>query len=211
MKLFLTASCISEELRKPFLEMYGKDPSTSKCYFIPTATDPDREKFYTCKSMDDLAQMGFNPIWYTLKYKTKELIQKELSDADIIWVGGGNTFYLLGMAKKTGFLQVVDDLIKNKGVAYGGVSAGTILTSHDIESAGWEPCGDSNDVAITDLQSLNWVNFIPFVHYDKTEHESVIERYRKPDETVFAISDGGMIIVNDGGIKTLGNVEKYSV
>ena len=208
MKLFLTSSCISENLRAFFLESFGKDPRTSKCYFIPTASDPDQEKFYTCKSMDDLAQLGFNPIWYSLQFKTKELIQQELADADIIWVGGGNTFYLLDIARKVGFLEVVTDLVKNKGVAYGGVCAGTLLASNNIESAGWEPYGDPNDVALSDLSALGFVDFTSMVHYNN-EHRSIIEKYKKGDEVVYTIPDGGMTVVEDEKITILCNPKKY--
>lgn len=209
MKLFLTSSCISENLEKTFLDFYGKDPKTSKCYFIPTASDPDHEKFYTCKSMDDLARIGFNPIWYTLKYKNKDLIQKELSDADIIWVGGGNTFYLLEMTQKTGFFEVIHDLVKNKGIAYGGVSAGTLLVAHSIESAGWGFDADSNDVGIQDLEAFQWTSFTPFVHYHKASHERVIRENKKPNEKVLAISDGAMVVVHDDKVVWVGDVEEY--
>lgn len=209
MKLFLTSSCITENLREIFLKHFGKDPRYSKCYFIPTATDPDESKFYTCKSMDDLSQIGFNPIWYTLKYKTKKLIQKELSDADIVWVGGGNTFYLLDMARKVGFLDVVTDLVQNKAVAYGGISAGTILMSNNIISAGWEPYGDLNDVKLQNLSALGFINFTSVVHYNKEQNE-IIDKYKTKDEIVYTIPDGGMIIVDGEGIELVGGAEKYT-
>ena len=207
MKLFLTSSSITPEIRQDFLSVYGKNPTESKCYFIPTAADVEQEKFYMCKSMDDLAEMGFNPIWYTLKYKTKEVIQKELADADIIWVGGGNTFYLLDTARKSGFLEVVDDLVKNKGVAYGGISAGTILAAKSIQVAEWKPDGDVNEVDVTDFTALGWIDFIPFVHYEKEDYYDAIQE-QKGNETVFAIPNGGMVIVNGVDIESFGGVEK---
>lgn len=188
--------------------MYGKDPVTSKCYFVPTAADVEEQKFYMCKSMDDLAEMGFNPVWYSLKYKTKELVQKELADADLVFVGGGNTFYLLDVARKSGFLEVIEDLVKNKGVAYGGISAGTILTARDISVAGWKPDGDANDVNITDLSALGWVDFTPFVHYEKEEYYNSIQEHKKADEEVLAIPNGAMVVINGSDIKLVGDVEK---
>ncbi len=208
MKLFLTSSCISKNLRETFLEHFGKDPRSSKCYFIPTASDPDESKFYTCKSMDDLVELGFNPIWYSLKYKTKELIRQELSDADIIWVGGGNTFYLLDVARCVGFLDVVTDLVKNKGVAYGGVSAGTILASPNIASAGWEPHGDPNDIRLTDLIALGLVNFTSVVHYTEDQKETV-NKNRVHDKLVYTILDGGMVIVDGEELKLVGGTKEY--
>lgn len=207
MKLFLTSSSITPELRKEFLDVYGKDPAVSRCYFVPTAADVEQEKFYMCKSMDDLAEIGFNPVWYSLRYKNKELVQKELADADLVFVGGGNTFYLLDMARKSGFLEVIDDLVRNKGVAYGGISAGTILASQNIKVAGWKPDGDTNDVNLTDFNALGWVNFTPFVHYEKEEYFASIQEHKKEDEKVLAIPNGAMIVVNGSDIKLVGDIE----
>ena len=98
--------------------------------------------------------------------------------------------------------------MKNKGVAYGGISAGTLLASPNIESAGWEPYGDPNDVNITDLSALNFVNFTSMVHYSD-QHKSTIEKYKSSDEIVYTIPDGGMIVVGDEKITLLGDAKKY--
>lgn len=209
MKLFLTSSCVNENIQQDFLNEFGKDPKESICYFIPTATDPEKEKFYTCKSMDDLAVLGFNPIWYSLKFKTEELIEEELSDADIIWVGGGNTFYLLDIARQTGFLEVITDLVKNKYIAYGGISAGTLLTAQNISSAGWGPHGDTNNVGITDLVALDLINFIPVVHYTDAYIET-IKKNKRTEDSVYTIPDGGMIVIDNDEIKLAGGAKLYS-
>ncbi len=208
MKLFLTSSCLTPDLHQAFLQHYKKDSATSTCYFIPTATDPDENKFYTCKSMDDLTELGFKPIWYSLKFKNKEQIARELADSDMIWVGGGNTFYLLDVAKKVGFLDVVKDLVVNKQVAYGGVSAGTILAQKDISCAGWEPGHDEDTVAISDLTAFDFVDFTNVVHYESDQDE-IIKRYKKEDKDIYTIPNGGMIVVDGEELSLYGGVQKY--
>lgn len=208
MKLFLTSSCLTPDLHQAFLQHYKKDPTTSTCYFIPTANDSDKNKFYTCKSMDDLTELGFKPIWYSLKFKNKEQIARELANSDIIWVGGGNTFYLLDIAKKVGFLDVIKDLIINKQVAYGGVSAGTILVQKDISCAGWEPNFDPNDVGINNFDSLNLVNFTSIVHYED-DQKDVIAKYKQEGEDIYTIPNGGMIVVDGEEVGLCGGAGKY--
>jgi hypothetical protein len=39
MKLFLTSSCVSENLREPFLKFLIKSPEQTKLFFITTASD----------------------------------------------------------------------------------------------------------------------------------------------------------------------------
>jgi dipeptidase E len=207
MKLFLTSSCISENLQEPFLKFLGKAPEEVKLYFIPTASDVEDEKFFICKSMDDLAAVGINPIWYALKYKTKEQLERELSDADIIWVNGGNTFHLLDVARKTGFMEIVDDLVRNKGVLYGGTSAGSILASPNIEAAGWSDA-DENTAGLTDLSAFNFVPFVSHVHYDPSSDKEEILANKK-DSVVYAIPNESAVEVNEGNITTHGDVEIF--
>lgn len=208
MKLFLTSSCVSENLREPFLKFLGKCPDKVKFYFIPTATDVEEDKFYTCKSLDDFSAIGINPIWYTLKFKTKQQISLELSDADVIWIGGGNTFYLLDSMRRTGAMGVIDDLVRNKGVIFGGTSAGTIVATPTIEIAGWGDDSDTNEVKISDFQAFNFVNFFTQVHYSPVMHKDMLIS-QKANSPIYAIPDGAAVQVIDGKITTLGSVELF--
>jgi len=206
MKLFLTSSCISENLREPFLKFLGKPPGEVKLYFVPTASDVGEGKFFVCKSMDDLQAVGVNPIWYSLKFKTPEQVKSELADADVIWVNGGNTFYLLDVARKVGFMEVVDDLVRNKGVRYGGTSAGTILATPSIEIAGWGEDGDSNDVGIDDLRALDFVKILTQVHYRPESHQVMLQS-QAHELPIYALADGTAVEVNGEVVMTHGVVE----
>ncbi len=208
MKLFLTSSCISENLREPFLKFLGKPASEIKLYFIPTATDVEDEKFYTVKSMDDLQAVGINPVWYSLKFKTKEQIRNELADADVIWVNGGNTFYLLDVARRVGFIDVCDDLVRNKGVMYGGTSAGSILATPSIDIAGWGDDADPNDVGMQNFDALNFVNILTQVHYNPSLHKTMLLE-KKSSTPIYAVEDGGAVEVNDETVTTHGGVEIF--
>ncbi|MBI2475278.1 Type 1 glutamine amidotransferase-like domain-containing protein [Candidatus Uhrbacteria bacterium] len=207
MKLFLTSSCVSKSLQKPFLKFLNKSPEQTKLYFIPTASDVEENKFYTCESMDDFAAVGINPIWYALKYKTKEQIARELSNADVIWVNGGNTFYLLDVARKTGFIEIVQDLVRNKGVIYGGTSAGTILASPSIGAASWGgEDADKNIVGLTDLSGFGFVSFVSHVHYDPVKERKIIIANKK-ELPIYAIPNGSAVEVNGDQIIAHGDVE----
>ena len=140
-------------------------------------------------------------------FKTKEQITLELANADVIWVNGGNTFYLLDVARKTGFMEIVDDLVRNKGVIYGGTSAGSILASSTIEVAGWGGEGaDKNTVGLTNFTSFGFVLFITHVHYDSaSEKEGLLAQKR--NAKIYAIPDSCAVEVSDGHIITHGDVE----
>lgn len=206
MKLFLTSSCISENLREPFIQFLRKSPEQIKLYFIPTATDIEENKFYTCKSLDDFSAIGINPIWYSLRFKTKQQILIELADADVIWIGGGNTFYLLDVMRKTGAMEIIGDLVRNKGVMYGGTSAGTIISTPSIEIAGWGIDADLNGVKIADVNALNFVDFFTQVHYNPIAHKAMLLS-KVGDMPIYAIPDDAAVQIIDGEITTFGFVE----
>jgi len=207
MRLFLTSSCISEGLRKPFLSFLNKPSEQVKFFFVPTASDIEENKFYTCQSMDDFSAVGIDPIWYSLRFKTKEQIARELATADVVWVNGGNTFHLLDTARRTGFLEVVSGLVQDGHVMYGGTSAGSILASPTIAAAGWGGDGaDENAVGLTDLTAFGFVPFVTHVHYDPAaEREELIANRR--NVPIYAIPNGGAVQVSDGRVVTLGQVE----
>ncbi len=56
-----------------------------------------------------------------------EQLSAILKDFNIVWVGGGNVYYLRWLMKVSGFDTIIEQLIE-KGVVYGGGSAGSIVT-----------------------------------------------------------------------------------
>ena len=61
-------------------------------------------------------------------------MEEDLKNVDVIYVSGGNSFYLLEKAKESGFESVVKDLL-SKGKKYIGTSAGSIIAGPDIYPA----------------------------------------------------------------------------
>ncbi|TAL50326.1 hypothetical protein EPN81_03095 [Patescibacteria group bacterium] len=106
-----------------------------------------------------------------------------------------------------GVMSIVDDLVRNKGVMYGGTSAGSIIASPTIEAAGWGGEGaDRNTVGLSDLTSFGFVPFVTHVHYDPlTEKQNLLAH--KKDTAIYAIPDGAAVEVNENGILTHGKIE----
>jgi dipeptidase E len=78
----------------------------------------------------------------------------ELASAELLFVGGGNTFHLLDHVRSHGFLSAVRGFVADGGDYYGG-SAGAILACADIGiAAGY----DENDIGLTDLTALGLVS-----------------------------------------------------
>jgi dipeptidase E len=131
MKLFL-ASLASATLDL-VLPLLPDQPKNLKVAFIPTAADPygKIEMPWMEADRNKLTEMGFSVFDYDLKDKTVESLRKDLVNFQVIFVAGGNTFYLLNEVNKSGFDVVIKELLDN-GVVYIGASAGSMLMGPDL-------------------------------------------------------------------------------
>lgn len=125
-KLFLASSI--NQTAKSIAKDIGKDPKKLKLAFISTAAEVEKgEMDWLDNDRNGLVKAGFNLFDYTITGKSQKEINKDLGSADIIHVNGGNTFYLLLQARKSGFDKWITKTV-NKGRVYIGSSAGSIIT-----------------------------------------------------------------------------------
>ena len=86
------------------------------------------------------------------------------SKYDILYVCGGNTYFILDRLRKTGLVNKIKYHVKS-GKVYVGVSAGSIIPGPDISIAGWGSEGDPNDISLRNLEGLHFTNISIFPHY----------------------------------------------
>jgi peptidase E len=132
---------------------------------------------------------------YDIEGKREDELRQFVSDKNVIWVGGGNTFYLLKAIKTTGFDKIIKEEIA-KGKAYIGVSAGSYIACPTIEVATWR---ETNRHGVTDLLALNLVPFVIKAHY-VPEMASVLKaKIKNCKYEVKILNDNQAILVNDDG------------
>jgi len=198
MKTMLLTSAgmnIKEEIFKILL----KPMNQIKIAHIITASKPEKDISYLDRDKKAMIDVGFLVEDIDIEGKNKEELRKILKDKDIIYVQGGNTFYLLKQIKESGFDKVIKELIE-KGVIYIGVSAGSIIAGPTIETAKWGGA-DTNDVGLVDLDGLNLVPFLIIVHYN-SKNQSIIQKQIKNSKyPVRALTDDQAILIKDGEVK----------
>lgn len=195
-RIILTSSGINRDNLSRFSSYVGKPISEIKIAFIPTAADPEKDKKFLFDGMDELKDFGLFYEIYDIKGKTSELIKNGLERFDVIWVNGGNTFYLLDQVRKSGFDKAVTDLL-SVGKTYLGVSAGSIIAGPSVELAGWNPDWDKNDAGVTDFSALNLVDFVVSPHYNEGDRLVIEPHLKEVDYSVVALRDGEVIFVGD--------------
>lgn len=204
MKLFLASMSVQPETAKAFLKLVGKPAGEVKLAFIPTAADQYENKWFVEATRNDLRRLGIKElIDIDLTQYTPEGLRLALADCDVIFVNGGNTFYLLDWVRKSGFDIVLPELLA-RGVVYAGTSAGSIIVGPNIELAGYGPSGDPNDINLTDLTGLGLVDFAVWPHLTEQEREHVLAGAKTVVYPVAAISDTQVIVLDGEELALVG-------
>ena len=126
----------------------------------------------------------------------------EMAAADLLFVGGGNTFRLLDHVRGAGFEQAVRDFVARGGDYYGG-SAGAILGCSDIGVA----VGlDENEVGLTDLTGLGLVRDLAVLpHYDPMQAATAREWSCGHACTLVGVPERSGLAVRDGDAEVVGH------
>lgn len=191
--LLLTSNGLSYKIRNYFLRELNKNPKDLKIAFIPTAADLEKDKQFVKDSRDELIEIGFQVEDVDLKINKKKL-RRKIEDCDLIYINGGNTFYLLEWIRKSGLDNYLSELI-DSGKPYIGVSAGSIITGPNIESAGWDTNWDKNITKLKDLSGLNLVPFAIIPHFTDKDKDLLEIKSKKVTYLILSITDKQAILV----------------
>ena len=116
--------------------------------FIPFASVDNDYESYATMVRTAMKETSYN-ILTVLPENAKAILDK----ADVIMVGGGNTFKLLHDIYECQLLDIIRDKV-NKGTPYIGWSAGSNITSPGI--------GTTNDMPVIAPKSFNALGLLPF-------------------------------------------------
>jgi len=203
MKTLLLTSA-GMQVKDEILKILPKPANQIKLAHIITASKVQKDTSYVDKDTDAMRKFGFSVTNVDLEGKKEKDLRDILQSFDVIYVQGGNTFYLLKWVKESGFDAVIEELI-GRGKIYIGVSAGSIIAGPDIEIAGWKGF-DPNEIGLKDFSGLGCVPFCIFPHY-KLEHASFLKeeiaKYPYPvrilnDKQAFLVRDSEVTLVGEG-------------
>jgi len=154
-------------------------------------------------------EMGFNVEEVDIEGKKEHEIMELLKLKDIIFVEGGNTFYLLKAMRACNFEKIIRKLLKD-GKVYIGASAGSIVAGKTIQTAGWKNA-DKNIVGLTNLKGLNLVPFDIFVHYREEHAELIKQKIKNPKKRakkLKILTDEQAILVQGREVALIGKGEQ---
>lgn len=204
--LFLTSAGLPQETSPDFLKILPQKPENLRVAFIPTAADPEEDKWFVESAKKELSTLGFFYKEVDLK-ENPQLIKNKLATSDIIYINGGNSFYLLDWIRKCGLDKYLDQLL-DQGKIYVGVSAGSIVVGPNIELSGCGEIKDENIVKIKDLTGLKLVPFAVSPHYTKADRKILLEKSKTLNYPILALSDTQAVLVTGKEYHLVGKGEK---
>ena len=183
--IFLT-SCgiINNEIKKEFYNVITKDVKDIKVLYITTASDgeADSDKTWMEEEFQTILDLGI------LKENiTEHKIGNEINinEFDVMYMMGGNTFYLLNIIRKTGFDKNIKEFI-NSGKIYVGSSAGSEILGNSIDVAiGY----DDNNVNMTDFTGLKIVDGLIIPHCNRKK-DFINKLKNETNEKLYLLYDG---------------------
>jgi dipeptidase E len=195
MKLYLT-SFAAMSIDKIDLTRY------STAAFIPTAADPYSDKWFVDADRTALVNKGVKVTNVDIKNKTASTLEKRLSNFDIIFVAGGNRFYLLEQMKLSGFDKILPTLFE-KGIVYIGSCAGSSVTGPDISYISIQD--DPEKTNFTDYSGLNLVNFQVIPHYHHGQYKALCRQIMRenPASNIIPLRDNQALLVEGRKLKIL--------
>lgn len=186
--------------------------------FVPTSSEDAEPDFRDCKRQLAGARIKkFHCI--PVDRPLSEEQEETLFSSDGIFLGGGNTFYLLKSLRDRRLVDKFRAFVMRGGVLM-GLSAGSIVLTPNVATASVPSVeADDNDVGLTNLKALGLVPFEFSPHYEpgRRVDSELLEHSRRVKRPIYACADGEGIVVRDGAIRFVGRVtvfhrgQKYSL
>ena len=130
-----------------------------------------------------------------------EKMKAKFEKADVIYVGGGDTVFMIESWKKSGLLELIKDAYA-RGVIIAGLSAGAICWFSDIYTDS-ELVNGAGEERYSMFKGLNWIEGIISPHYGSRMldfDKIVCYNY----DCAYGIEDDSALVIDDG--KVVGSV-----
>ena len=195
-KLFLCSYFAG--VKDTFKNFMNNNTKGKKVLFIPTANIDEETKFLVDEAKKVFENLGMEVEDLEISKLNEKTIKNKIEKANYLYVGGGNTFYLLQELKRKNLIDFIKNRV-NFGMTYIGESAGAIITSKDIE---YNYLMDDKTIAkdLKEYSGLNLVGFYVVPHLNEFPFEEsakqTVEKY-KDKLNIIAINNSQAIIVKD--------------
>ena len=209
MKLLLTSAGVTtNEIRNTLEIILGKPLLEATVFFVPTAINQFKDrKQRISEYRNQLSGLVEKMYTVDIANELKDKWIKELDKSDLIYVSGGNPYYLLYWIKKSGLADIFPEALKTK--TYLGISAGSMIMGNQIPI---EP----KDFSIKYLDKKNpnkalgffSANIVP--HFGAKEHPDIsnkdLKKLAKTYPNIYALGDKSALLIKGNEITIINKV-----
>lgn len=184
--LFLTSSIGIKGVGESIRKRLGYDMNLKTAFIItPVEGDADQDDLaWVQEDRDGLNNNGFITFDYTITGKDLITINKDLSDINVLYISGGNEFYLKERSNESGFNEFVTNFVRQGGV-YIGTSAGSIIAGNDMTAL--QKLSDLTTIKKPiDLSGFGLVDFTVLPHWGS---ENFQDRWLSEESFDYMFSD----------------------
>lgn len=210
MRLYLSSFRLGNKPEELLKLLKGKKHAAVIANSMDFVSNEDRTQSVE-RELTALRGIGLEPEEIDLRkyFGKKEKLRNELLKFNLVWVRGGNVFILRNAFYKSGFDEIIMEMLKNDSIVYGGYSAGPMMLTPSLRGA--ELVDDLDLLPKEDQLDIIWngLNLIPYAlapHYKSDHPESAaVEKevqylidHNIPYKT---LHDGEAIVVNGSSEK----------
>jgi dipeptidase E len=172
--------------------------SCTRVIFIPHALYDRRA--YVMRAQTRFRDMGLE---LTSVHDVSNL-PRAIEGADVIFIGGGNTFRLLHGLQQYGLIEPIRRAVR-AGVLYIGSSAGSIVACPSLKT--------TKDMPVVQPLSFEALALVPFqisphyldpdpssTHMGETQEQRILQFLEENEEPVIGLREGSILRVEDGSV-----------
>ena len=185
-------------------ERYFKDSNVKTLIFVETAAEIETGGMEWLEADHDAwVSVGLEVARYTITGKDSTQIEKDFAAHDVIYLSGGNTFYLLQQLQKTGAIPIIQKLV-TEGKIYIGTSAGSIVAGPDI-SAVKNLDNESLAPELKGYKGLSLTDIVALPHWgspyfkDLYLNQRLDHVYNNPVHKIVLLTDNQYLACEDNG------------
>lgn len=208
MKLFLASLAINDQQAVELAKLVGKDQKDIKLALIENAADVENgPKEWVAQNREMIQSHAFTVEIIDLKQYQDDHdgLKAKLANADVIWCGGGNTYYLRWILKVTGADTIISEHLKQDKV-YGGGSAGAIVAGPTLKH--FDAADDTDAVPELIMDGLHFIDSVIVPHMDNPKFTSIIhginDKLKADGFTTVPLGDAQALVVNGDEQRVVG-------
>ena len=213
MKLLLTSAGITNKSIENCLRKLAK--GNLKIAFIPTAASGEEgdkswleEDFDSCRKLGNLEIVDISVL-------EKDKWLPKLEWANVIFVGGGDTTYLMNWIRKSGLDKELSELLKTR--VYVGISAGSMVLSKTIQTSSEYLFSLYGDEVKNAPSGLGFIDFDIRPHlnsnyFPKVNRKNMDKLFGNTHSEVYVLDDESAVLLEGGNTEVISEGEwiKYS-